>query len=342
MRVLVVAMIAVIAAGAFFALKVKPPEVPVEKVMTKIVLVDDEFALVPTVESLNLNKRKVALGDELFHDRILSKNETISCASCHILAAGGDDNRAHSVGINGIVTAINTPTVFNSSLNFKQFWDGRADTLEEQVAGPLHNPSEMGLNWEEAILRLNKNASYKKKFEEVYTDGITEVNIADAIAEFERSLVTPNSSFDKFLQGDDKALDDVEKAGYLLFKSLGCVSCHNGAGIGGGMFQRMGAKRSYFEEGNTNELDFGRFNVTKKEADRYRFKVPSLRNIALTAPYFHNGSAKTLKDAVQVMARHQLARRLSEDEETKLVAFLRSLTGEYQGESLSRDGDDVK
>jgi cytochrome c peroxidase len=251
--------------------------------------------------------------------------------------AGGDNNLAFSVGIGGTIVKVNSPTVFNSSLNFKQFWDGRAEDLEEQVEGPINNPKEMGSNWEEVISRLKASDQYPSLFIKVFPDGINKKNISFAIAEFERSSLTPNSPFDKFLKGDATALTQEEKDGYTLFDNLGCVRCHQGVGIGGNMFQRMGTKRDYFN--SDDEMALGRYNITKKEVDKYRFKVPSLRNVAVTAPYFHDGSAQTLEDAVNVMAKFQLARRLKPDELKKIVAFLKSLTGEYKGKSLARGAE---
>ena len=290
----------------------------------------------PVRPAQGLDSAKVALGEQLFSDPILSDDNTVSCATCHNLDLGGANRLPFSVGINGGIEKINVPTVFNSSLNFKQFWDGRAETLEEQVDGPVENPLEMGSTWPAVVTRLEANKEYVTQFNESYPEGITQATISHAIAEFERSLTTPDSAFDKYLKGDKDALSDEEAEGYRLFTDLGCIRCHQGAGIGGNMFQRMGAKNDYFA--NRDDLtkhDMGRFNVTGDEFDKHRFKVPSLRNVALTAPYFHDGSATTLRDAVQVMARYQLGRRLKDREQILLVGFLKSLTGEYQGKKLS-------
>ena len=289
--------------------------------------------IIPIPEPTGLNEKKVALGEKLFHDPLLSGDKSISCASCHILPAGGDSNMAGTIGVGQVHTKINTPTVFNSSLNFKQFWDGRADTLEDQVDGPITNPNEMNSSWETVLSRLKASDTYSTLFNHNFADGITKENIKTAIAEFQRSLLTPNSPFDKFLKGDENALTQDEKEGYKLFDKLGCIRCHQGIGIGGNMFQRMGAKRNYFKE--DDELALGRYRVTKKEVDKFRFKVPSLRNVAMTAPYFHDGSAATLEDAVSTMAKYQLARRLKPDEMNNIIAFLKSLTGEYKGKSLA-------
>jgi cytochrome c peroxidase len=277
----------------------------------------------------------VALGRALFHEPKLSHDNTVSCASCHDLGKGGVDGRARSIGINGAEGAINSPTVFNSGFNFKQFWDGRAATLEEQVDGPVQAPDEMGSTWEEVVGKLRAVPSYAASFKEVFPDGIQPRNIRNAIAEFERSLITPNSRFDEFLRGNEDAITAEEKAGYQHFKSHGCVSCHQGINVGGNMFETFGTMADYFgERGKLTKADLGRFNVTGREHDRFAFKVPSLRNVALTAPYFHDGSAKTLEEAVKVMGRHQLGEPLPDTEIALIVKFLKTLTGEYGGKPL--------
>jgi cytochrome c peroxidase len=279
----------------------------------------------------DLNERKVALGQRLFQDPRLSHDNTIFCGSCHRLDLGGTDRRPRSIGIGGATGDVNAPTVFNSGFNFRQFWDGRAATLEDQVDGPVNNPKEMGSNWPEVISKLSQDPAYVAAFRELYSDGIQSAHIRDAIATYERSLITPNSRFDKFLRGDARALTPEERAGYSLFKSYGCVACHQGVNVGGNMFQKFGVLADYFaDRGHITKADLGRFNVTGLERDRYRFKVPSLRNVALTAPYFHDGSAPTLADAVAIMAKYQLGRALPRADRDRIVAFLYTLTGEYR------------
>jgi len=291
--------------------------------------------ITPLPLTVALDNRKVDLGRRLFHDVGLSGDGSVSCAHCHNLAGGGVDRLVRSRGIGGKEGGINAPTVFNSGFNFRQFWNGRAETLEEQVDGPLQHPAEMGATWPQAIAALSKDPSYRTEFAAIYRDGIQPHNVKDAIATFERSLVTPNSRFDRFLRGDRTALNEEELAGYRLFKQLGCVSCHQGMNIGGNTYQKLGVMEDYFTvRGNISEADLGRFNITKREEDRHFFKVPSLRNVALTPPYLHDGSAKTLEDAVRVMARHQLGEQLSAGDLKKIVAFLHTLTGEYQGKPL--------
>lgn len=273
---------------------------------------------------------KVALGETLYFDKRLSGDGTVSCASCHALDKGGADALAVSVGIRGQHGPINAPTVFNSHLNFVQFWDGRAKDLAEQAAGPVENPKEMGAKWDDVVARLSTDPAYVEAFAKAgYSDGFTRKNATEAIAEYERTLVTP-ARFDRFAKGEVEALSLDEREGLELFTSLGCTTCHQGPGLGGTMYQKMGAAKDYFAArgGPITDADLGRFNVTRNEADRHHVKVPILRNVELTAPYFHDGHAKTLDEAVVLMARHQLNRELKPREVKALVAFLESLTGE--------------
>ena len=289
----------------------------------------------PIPLEIRLDERKIALGGRLFHDARLSHDNTVNCAKCHSLSQGGVDNLPHSIGVNGAAGDVNSPTVYNSGFNFKQFWNGRAETLEDQVDGPTSNPKEMASNWPEIIGKLKEDKDYVLSFDQIYPDGITSKNTKDAIATFERRLITPNSRFDRYLRGDMDAIKQDEKEGYQLFKDLGCVVCHQGVNVGSNMFQTLGKFGNYFEDrGNIQKADWGRFNVTNNEKDRYKFKVPSLRNIELTAPYFHDSSQTTLKDAVQTMAKYQLGRLLSDEETDLIVKFLKTLTGEYEGNSL--------
>ncbi len=286
-------------------------------------------------QSVPLDSRKVSLGQQLFHDPRLSKDDSISCASCHGLTTGGVDNRARSIGVGGGVGGINAPSVFNSGLNFVQFWDGRAPSLEAQIDGPVNHPLEMASNWPLVSQKLAADANYPGLFAALYSDGISASNIKDAIATFERSLITPNSRFDKFLSGEATALNAQEKQGYELFQSYGCASCHQGQNLGGNMFEKMGLMGDYFaDRGNPTDVDKGRFNVTHDAQNLHEFRVPSLRNVALTAPYFHDGYAQTLEQAVAIMAKYQLGRPMPPEHLSAIVAFLRSLTGQYQGQPL--------
>lgn len=283
----------------------------------------------PIPLSTDLNQNKVALGKRLFQEPQLSGNNTISCSSCHALNAGGVDHLQRPLGINGQTGLVNTPTVYNSSLNFRQFWDGRAATLNVQVSGPIHNPLEMGSNWDDIVKRLKASPNYVSDFSSLYSDGITPDNISDAIATFERSLVTPNSRFDQYLRGNAQAITADELKGYNLFKGYGCVSCHQGVNVGGNMYQRMGIVADYFaDRGKPTNADLGLFNVTGKDEDRYVFKVPSLRMAALTAPYFHDGEIPTLDGAVKAMAHYQLGRSISDEDVNLIVQFLKTLPGD--------------
>lgn len=281
------------------------------------------------------NPLRIELGRQLFNETRLSVNNSLSCASCHRLENGGADNKAFSLGFNGVPVTINTPSVFNASLNFRQFWNGRADTLETQIHGVVQSPSEMGSNWEHVVQTLTADAAYQTSFANAYPDGVTMNNVQNALATYERTLISANSRFDQYLQGDTDILTLDEKYGYQRFKDYGCIACHQGVNIGGNMFQKFGVMGDYFEtRGNPTEADLGRYLVTKDEEDRNVFKVPSLRNVAVTAPYFHDGSAKTLEDAVDVMFKFQLGRIPSADDKTLIIKFLKTLTGEWGGKPL--------
>ena len=283
----------------------------------------------PIPEQVEVNAEKAALGRDLFHDPRLSRDDTVACANCHILSDGGDDDRKVSVGIEGQLGSINSPTVFNAGLNFKQFWDGRADTLEQQIDEPVQSPIEMGSLWPDVVAKLYRDGDYARRFQALYADGITRNTVRNAIAEFMRSLTTPNNRFDQWLKGDEGALDEREKHGYALFKHYGCVSCHQGANVGGNMFQVFGVLNEYFKRrGNITEADLGRYNVTGNPADRHAFKVPSLRMAAHTAPYLHDGSAVTLRDAVDAMFEFQLGREAPGEDKDAIVAFIRTLAVE--------------
>ncbi len=293
----------------------------------------------PIPTDSKFDERKVALGEKLFNDKRLSKDNSLACVSCHSLSGGGVDRLQVSVGIGGAKGAVNAPTVFNSAFNFRQFWDGRANSLEEQATGPVHNPKEMGSNWTEVMAKLSADKAIAGEFKSVFSDGIQTKNIQSALAEFQRSLVTPNSKFDKYLRGDKAAMNTDEQKGYQLFKNYGCIACHQGVNAGGNMYQVFGVMGDYFKQrGNMTEADLGRYNVTKNDADKHMFKVPSLRNVALTAPYFHDGSVKTLPEAVEVMFKYQLGRSAPQQEKDLIVKFLQTLTGEYKGKSLDVAG----
>jgi cytochrome c peroxidase len=283
---------------------------------------------VEALPEARVDERRALLGRRLFHDTRLSGDNSISCASCHSLDHGGAEARRTSIGIRGHVGPINAPTVLNSALNFVQFWDGRAPDLQRQAEGPVANPGEMGAQWPQVVERVRADATYASAFAAAgYAEGVTKESITGAIAEYERSLRTP-SPFDAYLLGEESAISEQARRGYETFKSLGCPSCHSGPGIGGRTYERMGAVRNYFaDRGNLTEADNGRFNVTRQESDRHKFKVPLLRNVELTAPYLHDGSQATLPDVIRVMGRYQLGVEVTNAQVEDVTAWLRSLTG---------------
>jgi cytochrome c peroxidase len=283
----------------------------------------------PVPKSLGQDPARARLGARLFSDPVLSGNRQVSCASCHNLSRAGTDGLRHSPGLNGKMTDVNTPTVLNAALNFRQFWDGRAATLETQVDQVIRNPNEMGANWKDLLRKLSADASYTASFAAIYKDGITQANVQDAIASFERALITPSSRFDRYLRGETDAISASEKAGYARFKQYGCAACHQGMNVGGNMFQKFGVMGDYFKDrGKLTPADLGRFQVTGQEADKHVFKVPSLRNVVNTAPYFHDGSAATLLDAVDIMFRYQLGRVASPEDKASIILFLNTLTAD--------------
>jgi cytochrome c peroxidase len=290
---------------------------------TSAFAMDEPIQPIKPVQNINLGQ--VELGKKLYFDPRLSKSGFISCNSCHNLSMGGTDNLKTSIGHNWQQGPINAPTVLNSSLNVAQFWDGRAADLKEQAGGPIANPGEMAFTHTLAIDVLSSIPEYVMEFKQVFgTDEITIDEVTQAIAEFEKTLVTPNSRFDQWLLGDANVLNQEELAGYRLFKESGCISCHNGEAVGGNSFQKMGVVEPYKAKSPAQGLSA----VTGKDADRFKFKVPTLRNVEMTYPYFHDGEAETLTEAVDVMGRLQLGKKFSDQENTLIVAFLKTLTGE--------------
>jgi len=295
-----------------------------------------EEVVQPLPQKVDVDEKKVQLGEKLFLDKRLSKDNTLACAGCHDLATGGVDRKQFSVGVGGAVGGINPPTVYNALFNFAQFWDGRAANLEEQADGPVNNPIEMASNWEEVTSKLTQDTEFTQAFQAVYPSGYNKDNFTNAIAEFERTLITPNSRFDQFLLGKADALTQEEKDGYTLFKKYRCATCHVGKAMGGQSYEKMGLKADYFKDrgGEITESDLGRFNVTKNEEDRHKFKVPLLRNIAVTQPYLHDGSTDDLQKVVNIMLKYQIGKQIPKTEEEKITKFLKTLTGEYQGKLL--------
>lgn len=287
-----------------------------------------ETLVKPVQPAKNINKAKAELGKKLFFEPRLSKSGFLSCNSCHNLSRGGTDNIPTSIGHNWQQGPINAPTVLNSSLNVAQFRDGRAASLQEQAGGPIANPGEMAFTHDLAVVVLESIPGYRTEFRQVFgKDKIDIDQVTAAIAEFEKTLVTPNSRFDKWLKGNRKALTAAEQAGWKLFKESGCVACHYGEALGGTSFQKLGLMEPY-KSASPADITKGRAAVTGKDADRFNFKVPTLRNVDMTYPYFHDGAVWTLTEAVDVMGRLQLGRKYSDKENAQIVAFLKTLTGD--------------
>ena len=287
--------------------------------------INQDRMITPLPTSIPYDKEKAMLGKQLYMDTSLSKDGKVSCNTCHDLKRYGVDNEIFSIGADGVLDEpFNSPTTFNSVFNFVQFWDGKAKNLADQAKNPFINPKEMALKDEaEVVKRVEANAKYKASFDKIYGQ-ITMQNITDAIAEFEKTLITPNSTFDRYLNGDENAISSQAKRGWEAFKSNGCVACHQGQNVGGTMYQKIGIFEPY-----PNQENLGRYEITKIESDKMVFKVPSLRNVAKTAPYYHDGSIPTLDACVQFMAYYQLGRFLDQQTVDDIVAFLESLTGEF-------------
>jgi len=281
---------------------------------------------------------KIELGKQLYFDPRLSLDGTVSCNSCHNVMASGTDNKATSAGVAGKHGGRSAPTVWNAAFLSVQFWDGRAASLEDQAKGPILAGVEMAMPNEEAVIeRLQKIPGYVSQFQAVFgKDGMTYDNLAKAIAAFERTLITPNSPVDRYLKGDKKALSAQAERGMRTFAEVGCTACHSGANfsgpalpVGQGFYQRFPTFGSKYDSQYQLKADEGRYEVTGDESDKHMWRVPTLRNVALTAPYFHNGAVKTLDEAVRVMAKAQLGKDLSERQVADIVAFLEGLTGEF-------------
>ncbi len=289
----------------------------------------------PVPAAAELDDAKVNLGERIFFDVRLSANKILSCGTCHNPQTGGTiPGVTTSVpGASGVTVPINIPTVLNSGADETQFWNGRSPSLEDQAGGPLENPDEMGGNWADVIAMMNGDEAYKAAFAAVYgtEEAISEPNIRDAVATYERSLTTHNAPFDRYLNGEEEAISAQAKRGYEVFKEIGCTTCHNGSNVGGNSFMAM--NEQYFTDRGTEiiDQDKGRFTVTGDEADMFVFRVPPLRNVAVTAPYLHDGQAETLEEAVEIMAKYQLGLEegdLSTEDRDAIVAFLKSLHGE--------------
>lgn len=286
---------------------------------------NSSFAPIPYYLPKDINK--VALGKALFFDPQLSSDKTISCASCHQFRKGGADGREVAIGVKQRKGKFNTPTIFNSSLNTTQGSTGSDTTIHQRAKRAYKGYAEMNGNIANTLTYLKKNPSYLRSFKKSYPR-ITEEALFDALEAYIFTLLTP-SPFDAYLKGDRNALSDSAKRGFKLFQEKGCVSCHNGVNIGGSMYQKLGLF-------NTDTLkrgdNLGRYALTKKEKDKYVFKVPTLRNVALTAPYLHDGSVQTLHEVIKIVATYQLGEEFKDDEIDDLVSFLKSLSGRIPNE----------
>jgi cytochrome c peroxidase len=294
--------------------------------------------LVPLTVSHDLDPVRTALGERLFNDRRLSADDRVSCSSCHNLKRGGTDQTKLSKGVHQERGQLNAPTVFNASFSGSEYWDGRARDLRQQAREAMESPAEMGSNPADVVRKLERDDTYRAEFLRAYpSQGVSVEAVADALACFEESLVTVDAPFDDYLRGDERAIGPAEKAGYRLFLDLGCSACHFGPAVGGRRLAIMGKRSNYFgDRGGESDADLGRYRVTGSDLDRHRFKVPTLRNVALTFPYFHDGSTSSLVEAVNTMARYELGRELSAAEAGDVVKFLESLTGRYRGRPLGR------
>lgn len=285
--------------------------------------VDGPIQPIPHIKVID--EQWVGLGKELFLSPLLSKDNSISCASCHDLNNGGDDGKSVSTGVGGAPGSRNSPSVFNAVFNFRQFWDGRSHDLRNQVSGPIHNPVEMQSSWAEIALKLQNNEYFRAKFLSVSDDGVTQTNIIKAITIFEESLITPNAAIDLYILGNKKALSNSQRRGLEKFINYGCVTCHQGRNIGGNLYQKIGRIDSVPKHLLEDE---GRYIITENPYDKHVFKVPSLRNIALTAPYFHDGSIDNLEQAIRIMAKGQLGLDLNDTDVSDIHNLLQAFTGD--------------
>lgn len=302
----------------------------------------------PIPDQISVDPKKVELGRLLYFDKRLSDDNTVACATCHVFSKGGTDNLAFSEGVRKQFGGINAPTVFNAAFNFIQFWDGRAADLKAQAGGPPLNPVEMGYahpdDWKKIIAKLQDDQTIQLAFQHAYpTQSWSADAITEAIAEYEKTLITPNCRFDKFIKGNLAALNSQEKEGLAYFKELGCATCHSGVNLGGNSFEYIHTKQNFYQGRSESKDDQGRMNASNKEEDRHFFKVPTLRNVALTHPYLHDGSAKTLDEAVVKMLQTQSGIAKPDVNMVKsLVAFLQAQTGEWKGMPLTDIPEDAK
>lgn len=279
--------------------------------------------------TIELDASSVALGEKLFRDKNFSKNQSQACITCHEIDLEQQSHRKTYQGFNKVVGMLNTPTVYNARYNFKQFWNGRVKTLEEAIDDHVSDNSIFNNDWESIISRLKKIPDYVKAFNNSFNNGITQSNIETSLKNYMYSLITPNAPFDLYLQGNEKAISKSALKGYEIFKEYGCISCHQGINIGGNLYQKMGIYKNYFENKEfISQADLGLYNVTGNNNDKFVFKVPSLRNVARTSPYLHDGSAEDLKAAIKIMAEYQVGRPMDDEDIGYVIEFLNTLNGE--------------
>ncbi|GAA3103502.1 cytochrome c peroxidase [Rhizobium viscosum] len=303
--------------------------------LTDVPGADINEPILPIAAITGLDGRKVELGAQLFSDKLLSSRRMFSCLSCHDLSMGGTVRSPRTTGYNGRMHRFNAPSIFNVGLNYRLGWRGNFTSLEAQNEAVLLDRNLMAITWPELISRLRAHTDYADAFRRAYQRSIRREDVLDALATYERSLVTPDAPFDRYLRGDGKALMQNAKNGFRLFKTLGCASCHQGMNVGGNVFQKFGIFQDTVSDRKTmDEGDLGRWTITHDEADIGVFRVPSLRNVALTAPYFHDGRVASLYDAVKLMGRMQLGQDVSDPDAADIVEFLKSLTGKFDGHAL--------
>jgi len=314
-------------------------KLPVSLVYDYSELSEEVIQPIPLVA--NLDPEIVKLGRDLFNDKRLSE-KGMTCGSCHHLDKAGIDDRQVSVDITGGNDVMNTPSLYNVGLNTSFSWNGEYASLESQINGVLSNPRHMGGIWANILLRLTQSSSeeksYVERFSALYKEGLSQDNVVSAIADYERSLITPNSAFDRYLRGETNAISDKQKSGFALFKQYGCIACHQGVNVGGNVFARLGSFQNPFAGKKFSKrltaFNLGRYNYTHNEEDKRVFRVPSLRNVAKTSPYFHTGSVSSLDGAVKYMAKYQVGRYISDEDAFLIAEFLRSLTGLYEGREI--------
>jgi cytochrome c peroxidase len=291
--------------------------------------------ITPLEAAPDLDPAKVALGRQLFDDPILSGKGKLACSSCHDLNAGGTVNLKRTVGYDGKMHRFNAPAIFNVANNYRLGWRGNFTSLAAQNEAVLLDPNLMASQWGPLVAKLKVSDAYSAQFRQIYNRDAERDELLDALVTFERSLSTPNSRFDRYLRGESNAISSQEKEGYLLFKSYGCASCHQGSNVGGNLFEKFGVFGDVQQNGpSDNDGDLGRWTITHDDEDKGVFRVPSLRNVEMTSPYFHDGRVASLPKAVEIMSRMQLGQVMPQDDVDAIVAFLKTLTGEYNGRLL--------